>query len=177
MDGKAMNDSIIPNDGVSPEPTAEDSPKSHFTKAVEEAKAGAQALGKEAKDRAGAYREKAGQTSSEWEEKARAKSGEAKEMAYSYANEGKAKASQAIGGLGKMVEENAAKIDEKVGAQYGEYARSAAKSMQDAATRLDEKTLEDIGEDAKEFVREKPGLAVGLAAAAGFFLARIFRRG
>ncbi len=178
--------SITPNNDISPEPTSEGAAKSHFSKAIEEAKAGAEALGKEAKERAqalgseakqraGTYREKAEQTSSEWQEEARAKSGEAKDMAYNYANEGKAKASQAISGLGKLVEENAAAIDEKVGAQYGDYARSAAKSMQDAANRLDEKSLDDLGEDAKEFVREKPALAVGIAAAAGFVLARLFR--
>ncbi len=51
---------ITPNDDVTPEPTAEDNAKSHFAKAVEEAKAGAQALGKEAKERADSYREQAG---------------------------------------------------------------------------------------------------------------------
>jgi len=189
--------SITPNNDVSPEPTSEGAAKSHFSKAIEEAKAGAealskeareraqtlskeakeraQALGSEAKQRAGAYREKAEQTSGEWQDEARAKSGEAKEMAYNYANEGKAKASEAISGLGKLVAENAAVIDEKVGAQYGDYARSAGKSMQDAASKLDEKSLDDLGEDAKEFVREKPALAVGIAAAAGFVLARLFR--
>ncbi len=79
-------------------------------------------------------------------------------------------------GLGKMVEDSAMTIDEKVGVKYGDYARTAAKSIDDAAAKLDEKSLEDLGEDAKEFVREKPALAVGIAAAAGFMLARLFRR-
>lgn len=167
---------VTPNDDTTPEPTAESEAKSHFQKAVEEAKAGAQALGKEAQGRADEYREKLNQTKDEWTSKGREKTGEARDKAYDYANQGKAKASQAMSGLGKLVEENASAIDEKVGEKYGNYARSAAKSMQDAATRLDEKSLEDLGADAKEFVREKPALAVGLAAAAGFFLARIFRR-
>lgn len=160
--------------------------KGHFAKAIEEAKAGAQALGKEAQERAGEYREKLNQKKDEWSSEARAKSGDAKDKAseyaaegkakaYDYATEGKAKASQAISGLGKLVEDNAGAIDEKVGEKYGDYARSAAKSIQDTATKLDEKSLEELGEDAKEFVREKPALAVGLAAAAGFMLARIFR--
>ena len=33
----------------------------------------------------------------------------------------------------------------------------------------------ELADDAKEFVRNSPGLAVGLAAAAGFLLARVFR--
>ena len=174
-DGKMADSTITPNEDTSPEPTARDEAKSHFSKAVEEARAGAQALGKEAKERAEAYREKAGKTSDQWKEEARTKSGEAKDMAYNYASEGKAKASEGIRGLSRMVTDNAETIDEKIGVKYGDYARSAAKSMEDAATRLDEKTLEDLGEDAKEFVREKPALAVGLAAAAGFMIARLFR--
>ena len=74
------------------------------------------------------------------------------------------------------MEENAAVIDEKVGVQYGNYARSAGATIQDAAVRLDEKTLEDLGADARDFVREKPALAVGMAVAAGYALARLFRR-
>jgi len=68
-------------------------------------------------------------------------------------------------------------LDEKVGAKYGDYARSAAQSMQGAATKLDEKSLDELGEEAKQFVRQSPALAVGLAAAAGFMLARMFRGG
>ena len=155
--------------------TGSEQAKSHFTKAVEEAKAGAQALGKEAQDRAGAYREKFGQTSGDWMNEARARGSDAKLRAAELANEGKAGASRAISGLGKVVEDNAALIDEKVGVKYGDYARTAARSMQDAATRLDAKELAELGEDAKEFVRKSPGLAIGMAAVAGFMLARLFR--
>lgn len=167
---------VTPNEDTTPEPTAESEARSHFAKAIEEAKAGAQALGKEAQDRAGEYREKLNQTKDDWASKGREKSGEAKDMASDYANLGKSKASQAISGAAKLVEDNAATLDEKVGVKYGNYARNAAQSMQDAAVRLDEKSFEELGEDAKQFVREKPALAVGIAAAAGFMLARIFRR-
>ncbi|MCB2061822.1 MAG: hypothetical protein R3E09_16735 [Novosphingobium sp.] len=166
---------VTPNPDTTPEPTSENAAKSHFAKAVEEAKAGAQALGKEAQEKAGAYREKASQTGGEWANEARAKGSEAKEKAFEFAKEGKAGASKAISSFGKMVEENAPTIDDKLGAKYGDYARSAARSMQDAATRLDAKDLNELGEDAKEFVRKSPALAVGMAAAAGFLLARLFR--
>lgn len=148
--------------------------KSHFAKAVEEAKAGAQALGKEAQDRAGQYRDKFSETSNQWANEAIDRSGQAKERAADLANEGKAGASRAISSLGKVVEDNAGLIDEKVGVKYGDYARSAARSLQDTATKLDEKELAELGEDAKEFVRNSPGLAIGLAAAAGFVIARLF---
>lgn len=150
--------------------------KQRFAKALEEAKAGAEALGKEAQERASAYRAKATSQSSEWIDEAKVLGEQAKERAYGLAQEGKAKTSEAIAGLGQIVEDNAALIDEKVGPKYGDYARSAAKGMQDAAEKLDNKDIGELGEDAKEFVRKSPGVAVAMAAAAGFVLARLFRR-
>jgi ElaB/YqjD/DUF883 family membrane-anchored ribosome-binding protein len=130
-------------------PKAEPAAKERFARALEEAKAGAQALGKEAQERA---------------------------KAFVFANEGKARASEAISGLSKLVEDNAATIDEKVGPKYGGYARTAARSMKDAAVKIDAKDLGEMGEDAKEFVRKSPGAAVAIAAAAGFVIARMFKK-
>ena len=93
------NSKNTPNDDLPPEPSA----KSHFSKAVEEAKAGAQALGKEAQGRAEDYRDKLSHTTEDLSSKGREKSGEAKDKAYEYADQGKAKASEAISGLGKKV--------------------------------------------------------------------------
>ena len=167
-----MADSTVtPN----PETTNVKESKSHFAKAIDEAKAGAQALSKEAQDRAQNYRKKATEAGDEWASEARTKSSEAKEKAAELAKDGKASARKAISRLGKMVEDNAATIDEKIGAKYGEYARSAARSIQDAGAKLDAKDLDELGEDAKEFVRKSPGLAVGIAAATGFMLARLFK--
>ena len=52
----------------------------------------------------------------------------------------------------------------------------AAATISDTAAKLDEKSLEDVGEDVRNFVREKPALAVGIAAGVGYMLARLFRR-
>jgi ElaB/YqjD/DUF883 family membrane-anchored ribosome-binding protein len=189
------DETITPNSDTTPEPGAADPAKSHFAKAVEEAKAGAKALGREAQERAGAYREKAqeradayrekahekagsyremaNERGTEWMDEARVRGEEAKVRAAELAKEGKANASKALTGLGKMVDDNAALLDEKVGTKYGDYARRAASTMQDAGTRLDSKELEELADDAREFVRKSPGLAVGIAAAAGFVLARM----
>lgn len=148
--------------------SGEKAAKERFAKAIEEAKAGAAALGKEAQERADLYREKLSSSGGEW-------TAQAKEKAAGYANDGKARASEAIAGLGKLVADNAGMIEDKVGPKYGDYARSAAQSMQDAAARLDAKDLDELAEDAKEFVRKSPGLAVGIAAVAGFMLARMLR--
>lgn len=149
--------------------------KARFAKAVEEAKAGVQALGKEAQAKAGDYREQAGAKGGEWFDDAKAYGNQAKDKAAELAVEGKARASEALLGLGKVVEENAETIDAKLGLKYGDYARKAGSSIQDAAARLEEKELSELGNDAREFVRKSPALAVGIAAAAGFLLARVFR--
>ena len=150
--------------------------RQRFAKALEEARAGAQALGKEAQERADAYREKALGQSSEWLGDAKDLGNQARDKAFILAQEGKARTSEAIAGLGKLVEDNAATIDEKVGPKFGDYARTAARSMHEAAEKLDAKELGELGEEAKEFVRKSPGVAVALAAAAGFVLARLFKK-
>lgn len=154
--------------GATTSPTGDKPAKERFAKAIEEAKAGAAALGKEAQERADLYRDKLSSTGGEWTTQAR-------DRATGYAAEGKAKCSEAINGVSKLVSDNAALIDEKIGTKYGDYARSAAQSMQDAASRLDAKDLDELAEDAKEFVRKSPGLAVGMAAVAGFMVARMLR--
>lgn len=160
--------------------TEADNARNHFTKAMDEARAGAQAL-------AEGCRDKVNQTRTEWTAGARTRSDEAMEKANAFAAdartkatevalEGKARTSQAMVGLSRLLDDNVSLIDEKVGPKYGDYARSASKSMQDAAARLDEKTLDELGEDAREFVRNSPGVAIGMAVAAGFLVGRMFKK-
>jgi len=151
--------------------------KAKFSKAIEEAKAGAAALTGEAKAKAGAYKEQLAARSENWAEDAKDLAAQAKDRAADLAKEGKAKTSDVIASLGKVVSENAGAIDEKLGTRYGDYARTAARSMQETAAKIEAKDLGELGDDAKRFVREKPGLAIGIAAVAGFFLARLFRGG
>ncbi len=155
---------------------AADPAKAKFAKAIEDAKSGAQALKTEAQAKAEAYREKAAATGGEWLDEAKAMGGQAKERAAELAVEGKTKASDAIASLGQIVAENAPALDEKLGPKYGDYARTAARSMQETAAKLEAKDLNELGDDAKEFVRKSPGLAVGLAAVAGFMIARLFKK-
>lgn len=84
-----------------------DDAKSHFTKAVDEAIAGAKALGSEAQTRAEEYREK---VQSKLHDKAdgltgdaKARTEEYKEKAYGLADEGKARASGALSSLSQLI--------------------------------------------------------------------------
>ena len=143
--------------------------KSHFNKAIEEAKAGAAALGQEAKARAKGYRAQAKTQGTE-------RAGDAKVKARGLANEGKAATSQAIAGLGDYVNENAAYVDEKLGARYGDYARTASRKLNDTAGALEAKDIDELVEEGREFVRRSPGMALGIAAVAGYMISGLFRR-
>ncbi len=151
--------------------------KAKFAKAIDEARAGATALGQEAQAKAGVYRDQFTARSEDWVEEARSMAEQAKGKAGELAQDGKARTSDAIANLGKIVSENAGTIDAKLGTRYGDYARTAARSMQETAAKIESKDLAELGDDAKQFVRKSPGLAVGMAAVAGFFLARMFRGG
>jgi ElaB/YqjD/DUF883 family membrane-anchored ribosome-binding protein len=149
--------------------------RDRFGKAIEEAKAGAQAVRDEALARAGEYREKLKGTGTDWIDEAKGYGDQAKERATDFAVEGKAKTTEALRGLSKLVSDNASVIDEKLGLKYGDYARGAAQSIDGAAAKIEGKDLAELGEDAREFVRKSPGLAIGVAAAAGFVLSRLFK--
>ncbi|MDP4539313.1 hypothetical protein Q9K01_06730 [Qipengyuania sp. DY56-A-20] len=148
--------------------------KTRFNAAVQEAKAGAAALRAEAGERANAYRSQARGKSGSLAADAKGYGEEAKTKGRELANEGKAKLSGGIASLSRMVADNAHVVDEKLGAQYGDYARTASRSLDDTANRLDQKSLDELTEDGREFVRKSPGLAIGMAAVAGYMLSRIF---
>lgn len=99
------------------------------------------------------------------------------ERAREAADRGKDKASEALGGIGKILRESAGTIDEKVGAEYGEYARKAADAVDEFASKMDAKQVDDILEDTRQLVRKSPAVAIGAAAAIGFVLARLVRSG
>jgi len=153
---------------------AASSGKARFAAAIEQAKAGAATLREEAKARSEGYSKKYAGKQAELLEEAKARTAEAKQRAAELAAEGKTRTTGAMTNLSKLVEANASKIDETMGAQYGDYARTAARHIQETATKLDAKDLGELGGDAREFVRASPGLAVGIAAVAGFMLARLF---
>jgi ElaB/YqjD/DUF883 family membrane-anchored ribosome-binding protein len=150
-------------------PSKRDEAKSRFNAALEEARAGAALLGAEAKERVGAYSEQARTRGDDFAVTAKTRAAE-------LAVQGKSKASEALTGLSRMVTENAPTIDENLGPKYGEYARTASRKLEETAQRLDQKSVEELTEDAREMVRKSPAAAVGLAALAGFLLARLLRR-
>jgi ElaB/YqjD/DUF883 family membrane-anchored ribosome-binding protein len=101
----------------------------------------------------------------------------ATDSAKAAAEKGKDRATEAVGSIGKLIRDSAATIDENVGKQYGDYARGAADAVDGFADKLEAKEVDDIVEDARQFVRKSPAVAIGAAAAIGFVLARLVRSG
>jgi hypothetical protein len=101
--------------------------------------------------------------------------GQASEKAFAFAAQGKDRASSALEELAKVVSEAASTVDEKVGHDYGDYARRAANAVSDAAATLRSKDVETLYEDARSFVSKSPAIAVGAAIVIGFAVARLAR--
>ena len=95
------------------------------------------------------------------------------EKAREFAGDMKSRISDAIGNLARLIGDSAPVIDENVGAKYGNYARDASKNVEKAADSLRAKDMDELTEDAREFVRKSPALAIGIAAVAGLIATRV----
>jgi ElaB/YqjD/DUF883 family membrane-anchored ribosome-binding protein len=95
----------------------------------------------------------------------------------SYAVQGKDKATEALDNVIRMIDDAAAAVDDKVGAQYGDYVRQAGETLATISTTIRDKDVDDLVDDARGVVRSSPALAIGAAAAVGFLVARIVKAG
>lgn len=91
------------------------------------------------------------------------------------ANQGKHRAAGGLDSLAKIIEDSATEVDDRLGKQYGDYARSAAQTVASLAGTLDEKDLDELVTATRDFVRKSPAVAIGSAAVVGFMLARLLR--
>jgi ElaB/YqjD/DUF883 family membrane-anchored ribosome-binding protein len=91
--------------------------------------------------------------------------------------QGLEKSAEALANVGKLVGDTAGGLDERLGADYGDYARRAASAIDDAANSLASKDADELIDDTREFVRKSPGVALAGAAIVGFALARLIKSG
>ena len=103
--------------------------------------------------------------------------GQAGERIRGYADDGKGKASDWLDELGGVLNDAARSVDTRLGEEYGEYAHRAAGAVTSFAGKVRERSVDDFYDDAREFVRKSPMVAVGIAAVAGFALVRVLRTG
>jgi ElaB/YqjD/DUF883 family membrane-anchored ribosome-binding protein len=94
-----------------------------------------------------------------------------------FAQSGKSRATDALEELSRVVSDTADSIDERLGNNYGEYARRAADAVSGVADTLRRKEVDELYEDLRQTVRKSPGVAIGVAAVVGFTLVRLIKAG
>ena len=104
-------------------------------------------------------------------------SGQAAEKARGLVGQGLERSGEALGNVSKLIGDTAAGLDQRLGEEYGDYARRAAGAIEDAANRVAAKDADELIEDTREFVRKSPGVALAGAAIIGFALVRLVKSG
>lgn len=103
--------------------------------------------------------------------------GQAGEKARGFLSQGLERTAETLANVSKMVSDTAGGIDERLGPEYGDYARNAASAIDRAATTIGNKDPDELIDDTREFVRRSPGIALAGAAVVGFVLARLIKSG
>ena len=104
-------------------------------------------------------------------------SGQAADKARGFVGQGLERGSEALANVSKLIGDTASGLDERLGEQYGDYARKAATTIEETANRLASKDADELIEDTREFVRKSPGVALAGAAVLGFALVRLVKSG
>jgi ElaB/YqjD/DUF883 family membrane-anchored ribosome-binding protein len=91
--------------------------------------------------------------------------------------QGLERTSEALANVAKMVGDTAPGIEERLGSDYGDYARRAAGAIENVANTIAEKDPDELIEDTRNFVRNSPGIALAGAAVVGFVVARLVKSG
>jgi hypothetical protein len=103
--------------------------------------------------------------------------GQAADKARGLVAQGIERSSEALGNVSRLVGDTADGLDERLGPEYGEYARKAAGAIENAANSLAAKDADELIDDTRAFVRKSPGVALAGAAVIGFALVRLVKSG
>ena len=104
-------------------------------------------------------------------------SGQAADKARGLVGQGLERGSEALANVSKMIGDTADGIEERLGPEYGDYARRAATAIESTASNLAAKDPDELIDDTREFIRKSPGVALAGAAIAGFAIARLLKSG
>lgn len=102
---------------------------------------------------------------------------DATDRARGLVTQGLKRSAEALANVSKLVGDTADGLDERLGQEYGDYARRAATAIEDTANKIASKNPDELIEDTRDFVRNSPGLAVAGAAIVGFVVARLLKSG
>ena len=104
-------------------------------------------------------------------------SSQAGEKARGLVSQGLERSAEALGSVAKLVGDTAPGIEDRLGGEYGDYARRAASAIEEAANAIADKDPDELIEDTRNFVRNSPGIALAGAAVVGFVVARLLKTG
>lgn len=91
--------------------------------------------------------------------------------------QGLERTAEALANVSKMVGDTAPGIEDRLGTDYGDYARRAAGAIENVANTIASKDPDELIEDTRNFVRNSPGIALAGAAVVGFVVARLLKSG
>lgn len=94
-----------------------------------------------------------------------------------FVGQGIDRSAEALANVSKLVGDTASGLDERLGEEYGNYARRAAETLESTANRLASKDPDELIDDTRDFIRKSPGVALAGAAIVGFALARLVKSG
>jgi ElaB/YqjD/DUF883 family membrane-anchored ribosome-binding protein len=104
-------------------------------------------------------------------------SSQAGEKARGLVTQGLERSAEALANVSKLVGDTAPGLEERLGPEYGDYARKAASAIENTANAISEKDPDELIEDTRNFVRNSPGIALAGAAVLGFVVARLLKTG
>ena len=102
---------------------------------------------------------------------------QATSRARGFADDGKARATSLLEDVSEVIDEAAQAVERKFGADYADYAHRASGAVSGFADKVRGKSVDDLIDDTRDFVRKSPGIAIGIAAVAGFMLVRLIKTG
>ena len=102
---------------------------------------------------------------------------EAGDRARGFVSQGLERSAEALSNVSKLVGDTAEGLDERLGQEYGDYARRAASAIESTANSIASKSPDELIEDTRNFVRNSPGVAIAGAAIVGFAIARLLKSG
>ena len=104
-------------------------------------------------------------------------SAQAADKARDFVGQGIERSAEAIANVSRLIGDTASGLDDRLGEEYGTYARRAAETLEGTANRLAAKDPDELIDDTREFIRKSPGVALAGAAIAGFAIARLIKSG
>jgi hypothetical protein len=101
--------------------------------------------------------------------------GQATDRARSAAETGKTRATETIDGFARAVHEAAGNLEQQVNPQIAQYAHRAADALDSLSDSLRNKSVDELIDNARDFARRSPAVAIGAAVAVGFALSRFLK--